>query len=53
MTFSGSDYAAIAVVMVMILGPMAAGAKRGMDEGITRDTPVMAAPTAPVTPAPK
>jgi hypothetical protein len=49
----GSDFAALAVILVMILGPMAAGAKKGMDEGVTRDTPVMASPApAPATPPP-
>ena len=45
MSLTGSNYAAIAVIMIMILGPMAAGAKKGMNEGVTRDTPV-------TTPAP-
>ena len=54
MTFTGSDYAAIAVIMIMILGPMAAGAKVGINEGVTRDTPVtVSAPAvAPTTTAP-
>ena len=38
---SGSDVAAVVVAMMMILGPMAAGAKKGMDEHVTRDTPVV------------
>ena len=51
----GSDFAALAVILVMILGPMAAGAKKGIDEGVTRDTPVTAStqPMASPPAAPK
>ena len=48
----GAEIAAAIVALIMICGPMAAGAKKGMDEGVTRDTPVVAAPTAaPMAPA--
>ena len=43
----GAEIAAAIVALIMICGPMAAGAKKGMDEGVTRDTPVVATPTAP------
>ena len=42
----GTDIAALVVAMVMILGPMAAGAKKGMDEGVTRNTPVTSSPAS-------
>ena len=42
----GLDIAAVVVALIMICGPMAAGAKRGMDEGVTRSTPVMVSPAS-------
>ncbi len=48
----GSDIGALIVAAVMILAPMAAGAKKGIDENVTRDTPVVASPAAMTAPTP-